>query len=124
MYDLDPEEYLPPTTLQWCNDFLRVRGFNPYSPPPIPLEERQSVWLEHYLALRIVVNNYINSGAEPRLGLTPKPEGALLWDGPDVRPIQTSQGFEDGGLEAGELVNNEGRNRDFQEWLEAITEII
>ncbi|KAF6238756.1 hypothetical protein HO173_003263 [Letharia columbiana] len=86
--DWDPDEYLPSFTLGWCNAFLRHRGFDPYSPPAIPPHECQSPWLDHYLALRTAVSNYEIEGHEPRLGLVPRPEGALQWAGPDPRPLE------------------------------------
>ncbi|KAL2041803.1 hypothetical protein N7G274_005587 [Stereocaulon virgatum] len=38
--DWDPDQYLPPLTLNWCNTFLRDLDFNPYSPPFLPPDER------------------------------------------------------------------------------------
>ena len=89
--DLDPDEYLPPLTMDWCNMFLRNHGFDPYSPPPIPSDERQSPWLDWYLQLRTAIDHHRITGEDPQLGLSSKPEGSYDWFGPNVQPIENVQ---------------------------------
>ena len=84
---LDPDEYLPPLTLDWCNTFLRNHGFDPYSPPLIPSDEREYPWLNWYLDLRTAINYHEITGEDPQLSLSLKPEGSYDWFGPDVQLI-------------------------------------
>ena len=90
-YDLDLDEYLPPLMLDWCNTILRNHGFDLYSPPPIPSDERESPWLEVYLRLCTAIDHHEISGEEPQLNLSSKPEGSYDWYGPNVQPIENVQ---------------------------------
>lgn len=89
--DLDPDEYLPPLTLDWCNTLLRDHGFNPYSPPPIPSDEREFPWLDFYLRLRTAIDHHEIIGEEPQLTLSSKPEGSYDWYGPNAQPVENVQ---------------------------------
>ena len=112
---LDPDEYLPPFTLKWCNTFLRNRGFDPYAPPSIPRVERQAPWLDHYRALRTAVSNYELSGLQPELALFPTPTGAMDWAGPDPRSANDIQQME---------LMGEGPDEGFGQWLEDVGGIL
>ena len=104
----DPDEYLPPFTLKWCNTFLRQRGFDPYAPPPIPEYERQQPWLDHYRALRTEVSHYQIQGLEPELRLCEQPDGARAWEGPDPRSIEDVRQMD---------LQGEGPDEGFVEWV-------
>ena len=86
--DLDLDEYLPPLTLHWCNTVLHNHGFDPYSPPPIPLDERESPWLDFYLGLCTAINHHEITQEEPQLSLSLKPEGSYDWYGPNAQPVE------------------------------------
>ncbi|KAM0803128.1 hypothetical protein BDR22DRAFT_802080 [Usnea florida] len=113
--DYDPDEYLPPLTLKWCNAFLRQRGFNPYAPPPIPEDERQSPWLNDYLALRTEVSHHEIQGLEPQLRLCEQPDGAADWQGPDPRSVEEVRQMD---------LQGEGPDEGFAEWVQEFEGIL
>lgn len=94
-------EYLPATTLTWCETQLQRLGFDitqPVSDPTAP-------YRDIYLQLRTALDEHILSGSEPELGLSIKPTGALNWQPPDeigaVRHVHLAgDGADNDGIDA------------------------
>ena len=76
----DIDEYLPPRTLQWCEQTLKRLGYRPdnENDKPIPYD-RGSPHREIYLTLRTEVSGHIERGEEPILTKTVHPLGS--WHG-------------------------------------------
>lgn len=72
-------EYLPPSTWKWCQDYLQQLGFNSSQPASDSTAPHRTI----YLQLRTAVAEHLMSNKEPKLGLTVKPTGAFDW-----QPVQ------------------------------------
>ena len=74
------DEYLPPLTLKWCQDYLQRLKFDPSQPASDPTAPHRTI----YLQLRTAVSEHLMNDEEPELRLSEKPTGALGW-----QPVQT-----------------------------------
>jgi hypothetical protein len=82
----DPDQYLPPSTLSWCQAQLQEVGielvgtpFDPEEPLLRLLGDPQQPYRAVYERLRTRAYAYWNSGQEPVLALCEKPVGASNW---------------------------------------------
>jgi hypothetical protein len=73
----DIEAYLPQTTREWCDNFLQLIGYQ-HDQTLTTDDHRIQPCYTAYTQLRSAVQNYINSGQEPRLGTLVTPTQARL----------------------------------------------
>jgi hypothetical protein len=76
---IDPDEYLPKDTLQWCRTQLLTMNFDPEKPPAIPQEDRLSPHRTIYLQLRQKIQIHIQCHENPVLALSERPTGGFNW---------------------------------------------
>lgn len=89
MQEWDPDEYLPPLTLAWCQEQLREIGhelglpegieFDPEEPHFRLIGDRKQPYKAVYEKLRIRAYDHWNSGQDPILAVCEKPTGAANW---------------------------------------------
>jgi hypothetical protein len=72
------DEYLPPSTFQWCREQLQQLGFDPSQPANDASAPHRTI----YLQLRTIIDQHLTNGNVPELGLSIKPTGAFDWQGP------------------------------------------
>ncbi|KAI3171846.1 hypothetical protein CBS147317_1275 [Penicillium roqueforti] len=86
----NPEEYLPPATLTWCQQQLAEIGvqkvgmpFDPEDPNPNLVGDPRAPYRAVYEALRVRAFAHWEAGQNPILDVCTKPSGAASWR-PDV----------------------------------------
>lgn len=83
----DVTAFLPVETYEWCENQLKLIGFNPYEARLQTLNERESPFRDIYTQLRVQVVRHIHSGEQPILSLLPHPVGSWEWNVGIVRYI-------------------------------------
>jgi hypothetical protein len=73
----DIDAYLPQATKDWCESFLQLIGFSHDQPLTTDLERSRPCY-SAYIQLRSAVQNYLNSGQQPRLATLVTPTQARL----------------------------------------------
>jgi hypothetical protein len=82
----NPNEYLPPSTLAWCQQQLAEIGeqlagipFNPEDPGICFVGDQQAPYRAVYEALRVRAFAHWDAGRDPILDVCAKPIGAANW---------------------------------------------
>jgi hypothetical protein len=110
---IDPNEYLPSATLQWCMNSLLQGGFDVDSLTQeriLPTGERAH--FAAYKMLREELKHHINNQAEPTLGETVRPTGGMNWNpqsgllNRDLVPSATVATAMAAGVEEMDIVND------------------
>jgi hypothetical protein len=84
LMSLDMEEYLPASTLQWCQDQLQTLKLDISQPPSDPTTPYYTI----YLQLRTALNAHLIDGNLAELSLSAKPTGSLKWQPVSVEAVQ------------------------------------
>ena len=72
--NIDCDEYLPPSTLSWCQNQLSKLGVKTFKEDPLYHTTHDA-----YLCLRKITNDYINTNQLPLLVESAKPIGGYRW---------------------------------------------
>lgn len=87
---LDLDEYLPPTTLQWCGDVLEAAGFQREIDGSATTDAGERVHRLAYFALRDAARRHIGQQLDPELPESDKPRNARRWS-TEYRPSDVIQ---------------------------------
>jgi len=106
----DKDSFLPGETYEFCRSVLTNIGFSESLRPPLrSREEIASPFYNQYITLRTTIQQHIDLGAEPQLGLLSTPTGARHWQpNPDI--IRGENQVPVGNLETDEI----GLDRDIE----------
>ena len=105
-------EYLPLSTLQWCEQKVRDLGLRDLDADRNPISyDRGSPHREVYLALRTAIQDHIRSGVLPHLRKTVHPTNATRWT-PDPQIVRS---FEETGGDGTVFQNDNVEEADNEE---------